>query len=68
MCIHLRRHYRLGKKEKYAKIYRLPRGYQYAVCLKEDGTPIGYVHVSMDSSHDLGYGLRRELGSFGTGG
>lgn len=48
-------------EEKYAKIYRLPRGYQYAVCLKENGIPIGYVHVSMDSSHDLGYGLCREF-------
>ena len=24
MCIHLRRHYRLGKKEKYAKIFTFP--------------------------------------------
>lgn len=46
-------------EEQYAKEYRNPRGYRYAVCLKEDGIPVGYVHVSMDDSYDLGYGLAR---------
>jgi len=32
-----------------------------AICLKEDNIPIGYVHVSDDESHDLGYGLRKEF-------
>lgn len=48
-------------EERYAKNYALPCGYQYAVCLKNDGIPIGYVNVSMDDSHDLGYGLRKEF-------
>lgn len=37
------------------------RGFDYALCLKEDNVPIGYVHVSGDDNHDLGYGLRKEL-------
>lgn len=31
--------------------------YRYAVCLKSDPSPIGYISVSVDDSHDLGYGL-----------
>ena len=45
----------------YADPYRGPRGYRYAVCLRQDNVPIGYVHVSMDDSHDIGYGLRRDF-------
>ncbi len=41
--------------------YKREYGYQYAVCLKSDAVPIGYIHVNMDESHDLGYGLRREF-------
>lgn len=48
-------------EEKYANIYALPCGYRYAICLKSDGAPIGYVNVSTDDSHDLGYGLRKEF-------
>jgi ribosomal-protein-alanine N-acetyltransferase len=47
--------------EKYAKAYKLDNGYRYAICLKTDNIPIGYVNVSMDNSHDLGYGLRKEF-------
>ncbi|MFT4005249.1 MAG: GNAT family N-acetyltransferase [Lacrimispora sp.] len=48
-------------EKKYAELYRQPRGYKYAVCLKNDNIPVGYVHVSMDDSHDFGYGLRKEF-------
>jgi len=48
-------------KEKYTETYRRPSGYRYAVCLKSDDTPIGYVHVADNDSHDLGYGLRKEF-------
>ena len=48
-------------EERYAKAYALPCGYRYAVCLKNDGIPIGYVNVGTDDSHDLGYGLRKEF-------
>ena len=47
--------------EKYIKEYKKDRGYRYAICLKTDNLPIGYVNVSMDNSHDLGYGLRKEF-------
>ena len=45
--------------EKYAMDYEENTGYRYAICLKDDNIPIGYVNVSTDDRHDLGYGLRR---------
>lgn len=48
-------------EERYAAAYKEPMGYRYAICLKEDNVPIGYVNVSMDHSHDLGYGLRKDF-------
>lgn len=48
-------------QEKYAKAYRQPWGYEYAICLRSDNKPIGYVKVSTDDSHDLGYGLCKEF-------
>lgn len=48
-------------KERYANVYQQPQGYHYAICLKTDNVPIGYVHVSMDEAHDFGYGLRKEF-------
>lgn len=33
------------------------KDYQYAICLKENNVPIGYIHVSREDHHDLGYGL-----------
>ncbi len=48
-------------EERYAAAYKEPMGYHYAICLKEDNVPIGYVNVSMDDSHDLGYGLRKDF-------
>lgn len=35
--------------------------YHYAVCLKEDNYPIGYVNVGTDDGYDFGYGLRKEF-------
>lgn len=48
-------------EERYTPIYKQPHGYRYAICLKGDNIPIGYVNVSMDDSYDLGYGLRKEF-------
>ena len=48
-------------EDEYAAVYRQPRGYRYAVCLKTDDIPIGYVHLSPEEAHDLGYGLSREF-------
>ena len=44
-------------EERFAENYKKPCAYHYAICLKTDNHPIGYVNVSMDDSHDLGYGL-----------
>ncbi len=39
---------------------RLANGaYCFAICLKEDNLPIGYINVSMDESHDFGYALSK---------
>ena len=48
-------------KEHYLDFYQKPEGFRYAVCLKEDNRPVGYIHVSQDDSHDFGYGLRKEF-------
>lgn len=48
-------------EERYAFDYEQPQGYAYAVCLKEDNVPIGYIKVDMEEQHDLGYGLRKEF-------
>ena len=47
--------------QRYEAAYQQPRGYRYAICLKEDNVPIGYVHVSMEDNHDFGYALRKEF-------
>ncbi|MDR2166937.1 MAG: GNAT family N-acetyltransferase [Clostridiales bacterium] len=40
--------------------YRQPSGYEYAICLKSDNIPIGYIHIGGGDSYDFGYGLRKE--------
>lgn len=40
-------------------------GYRYAICLKEDNIPIGYIHVGDGDSYDFGYGLRKEFWHLG---
>lgn len=47
--------------ERYLEIYNKPCGYKYAICMKTDNIPIGYVNLSTDKSCDLGYGLRKEF-------
>lgn len=47
-------------EERYAASYAGPQGYAYAICLKQDDVPIGYIQVDMDESHDFGYALRKE--------
>lgn len=36
-------------------------GYRYAICLKQDNIPIGYVCLSDNESKDFGYGLKKEF-------
>lgn len=43
-------------QEQMTPVYTSGKGYFWAICLK-DNTPIGYVTVSGNDSHDLGYGL-----------
>lgn len=38
-----------------------PDGWHYAVCLREEGVPVGYLNVGDRDSRDFGYGLRQEL-------
>ena len=48
-------------EERYEKAYGQSQACKYGVCLKTDNVPIGYVNVSMEDSHDFGYGLRKEF-------
>lgn len=48
-------------EERLAPAYTQPQGYAYAICLREDDLPIGYVNVDAGEAHDLGYGLRKEF-------
>ena len=47
-------------KGRYLDSYQQESGYQYAICLQGENRPVGYIGVSMEESHDLGYGLRKE--------
>lgn len=48
-------------QERYLDSYRQERAYSYAICLKTDNIPVGYIGLSMEDHHDFGYGLRREF-------
>lgn len=48
-------------EEKYAAVYSEPQGYAYAICLRSDNYPIGYIKVDISDSYDLGYGLHKEF-------
>ena len=47
--------------KRYALQYAQPQAYAYAICLKENNFPIGYIKVDMEKAHDFGYGLRKEF-------
>ena len=47
-------------KEHYLDKYQKNLGYYYAICLKENNLPIGYIQMSQSASHDFGYALRKE--------
>ena len=49
-------------QERYVSIYQKEQEYAYAICLKENNLPIGYVNINLDESHDLGYGLKKNIG------
>lgn len=33
----------------------------YAICLKTDNVPIGYIKISQNDSYDFGYGMKKEF-------
>ena len=47
--------------EQFKNKYTQEKGYYYAICLKEDNIPIGYINVSASESYDFGYGLCKEF-------
>ncbi len=48
-------------KQFYEERYVNSKDYKYAICLKTDNVPIGYMHVCVDEHHDFGYGLLEEF-------
>lgn len=52
---------KLFYKKHYESKYTKECSYNYAICLKEDNYPIGYVNVETNDSYDLGYGLNKDF-------
>lgn len=52
---------KLFYEREFAEKYILKSAYDYAICLKEDNYPIGYINVNINDSYDFGYGLRKEF-------
>lgn len=53
----------LSSKEEAYQFYQehyQNNSFHYAICLKENNIPIGYIHMSDDDSHDFGYGLHHD--------
>ena len=48
-------------EQRYAPVYQAEHGYAYAICLKEDNVPIGYVNIGIQEPHDLGYALSQKF-------
>ena len=48
-------------EERYAAKYNESQAYAYAICLKDDDVPAGYINITVDDSYELGYGLRKEF-------
>jgi len=45
----------------YFSYYEKASAYQYAICLKDDNIPIGYVGLQDGPAHDFGYALRQRF-------
>lgn len=48
-------------QKRFLAYYGKPSAYRYAICLRADEVPIGYVWLSDDDSHDFGYGLKKSF-------
>ncbi len=46
-------------QERFLEYYSRSFLHRYAICMRKDNRPIGYVWLSDDESNDLGYGLKR---------
>lgn len=44
----------------FAGKYSRECAYNYAICLKEENYPVGYVNAGTFDGYDFGYGLRKE--------
>ena len=42
-------------------VYREHFENNYAICLKADNYPVGYINVCLQGSYDFGYGHRKEF-------
>ena len=54
----------LGSPEETRRFYEerfRDRDFAFAVCLKSDGIPIGYIKADTDEARDFGYALRKEF-------
>lgn len=47
-------------KKNYIESYDKENSYKYAICVKESNKVIGYIVVSADVSHDLGYAIHKD--------
>ena len=52
-------------EERYLSRYRKGWAYAYAICLRSDDVPVGYIKIGMDDSYDLGYAIRHEFWHLG---
>ena len=48
-------------KKQFENKYNQGCSYNYAICLKKDNYPIGYINVETNDSYDFGYGLTKEF-------
>lgn len=47
-------------QKQYLDTYKALTSFHYAICLKSDTKPIGYVNIHQSDSYDLGYGLHKK--------
>lgn len=52
---------KLFYEEKYASEYSNCQSYAYAICLKDDTSPVGCMKVDVTEPYDFGYYLKRDL-------
>lgn len=48
-------------QQRFLDYYDRASAYRYAICLREDNIPIGYVCLADEDSRDFGYGLREDF-------